>query len=53
MMVRVRHHSTTRNKERVESPLSFRAKLRTLGGEERKKRGGKATRLINVLGLIM
>jgi hypothetical protein len=28
LTVRVRHHATTRRKERVESPLGFREKLR-------------------------
>jgi hypothetical protein len=43
VMVRVRHHSTTRRKEGVESPLSFRENLRNLRRgikEERRSREG-------------
>jgi hypothetical protein len=47
VMVRVRHHITTRRKERVEFPLNFRENLRNPRRErEGERRGGNATRFI-------
>ena len=49
IIVRVRYHATTWRKDILDFPLSFRAKPRNPGRDKgRKKRGGKASRLIRV-----